>query len=68
VGAAARRPERAWPAPLFALDPLVWCHRWGRAGGLERLAGGELLLALSAATLVLLAVLSLRARPAGEGA
>ncbi len=54
-------PERArW----LALDPLVWCHRWGRAGGLEQTAALELALALGAALGVLLAVHALaRASP-----
>lgn len=73
-GAAALRLALAWVplgaswdapgrTPLFALDPLVWCHRWGRAGGLEVLAVGELALAVGAALLALLCVLAL-ARPA----
>lgn len=70
-GASALRFALAWVplrgstsgpsrAPLFALDPLLWCHRWGRAGGLEQLQLLELLLALCAALLVFLIVLALR--------
>lgn len=76
-GAAALRLALAWvplrassvPAgrsPLFALDPLVWCHRWGRPGALESPAYGELALAVLAAALVLLAVTALASRPAAE--
>ncbi len=61
AGGAASEPERArW----LALDPLVWCHRFGRAGGLEQSAALELALALGAALVVLLAVHALaRASP-----
>lgn len=76
-GAAALRcalvwvPQRASTsaagrAPLFALDPLVWCHRWGRAGGLEQAPLLELFLALGAALLVLLVVLALERAPGAE--
>lgn len=76
-GAAALRVALSW-APLgrarggrapgtdlttaFALDPLVWCHRWARPGGLGAQPALELGLALGAAALVLLTVLAL-ARP-----
>lgn len=54
--ASAPLPGRA---PLFALDPLLWCHRWGRAGGLAELALLELGLALCTALLVFGIVLAL---------
>ncbi len=74
-GASALRFALAWVplrastagsgrAPLYALDPLLWCQRWGRAGGLEQLGLLELCLALGAALLVLVVVLVLH-RPEG---
>ncbi|MSR61065.1 MAG: hypothetical protein EXS08_01285 [Planctomycetes bacterium] len=77
-GAAALRVALAWVplregAPsvggrlLFALDPLVWCHRWARADGRSALAPGEFALALGCAAMVLLVVL-LRAPSASGGA
>lgn len=69
-GAAALRLALAWvparassgpsgPGALFALDPLVWCQRWGREGGLASFAPRELGLALGAALSVFLVVLAL---------
>jgi hypothetical protein len=51
--AGSEAPGRA---PLFAADPLLWCHRWGRAGGLAELGLGELALALAAALFALVLV------------
>lgn len=63
--AGAAEPGRA---PLFALDPLLWCHRWGRAGGLAEPRLGELSLAVCAAlfALVLVLVGGRAARAEGE--
>ncbi len=69
-GAAALRLALAW-APLsqaragsgssawFALDPLVWCHRWARPSGFEAQAALELGLVLGAAVSVRVVVSSL---------
>lgn len=77
-GAAALRVALVWiprrgggAAPgtglLYALDPLVWCHRWGREGGLEAPAPAPLLVVLLGATMVLACTLgAARGGPAGE--
>lgn len=53
-------------ARLFALDPLVWCHRWGRAGGLAQPALVELVLAVFGALLVVGVVLVLGRHASAE--
>jgi hypothetical protein len=63
AGSAA--PRRA---VLLAADPLLWCHRWGRAEGLAELRLGELALAVSTAVLVLGVVLALGRRASAEDA
>jgi hypothetical protein len=63
AGAAA--PRRA---PLLAADPLLWCHRWGRPGGLIELERGELAVALGMAAFVLGVVLVLGRRSDAERA
>lgn len=63
--AGALAPSRA---PFLAADPLLWCHRWGRPGGLAELALAELGLALCTAALVLGVVLALGRRENAKGA
>lgn len=68
-GAAALRLALVWvprrgsgEAPgtglLYALDPLVWCHRWGREGGLAGPVFMPALVVLIGAALVLAATLA----------
>jgi len=61
-------PEEPQRAPLFAADPLLWCHRWGRPAGLAQVELGELALALCAALLVAGVVLGLGRQARAEGA
>jgi hypothetical protein len=52
-------PDPPAPARWLELNPLLWCHRWGRAGGLEGLGGGPAAFPLLSSVLVLALVRAL---------